>query len=177
MILQLLTWLATAGIIAIFVHVVRLWFVSRPAAVPPATTHGAADGFLFAFLVPALNEARVIEHTLDRLLSLPVRQCLVLVIDDGSDDGTGYFVESHHDPRVRLLRREFPDARRGKGAALNAGFHWLLQEIGSWPADKVIVGIMDADGRLDQEAPARVAEYFADADVGAVQIGVRISNR
>jgi cellulose synthase/poly-beta-1,6-N-acetylglucosamine synthase-like glycosyltransferase len=177
MILQLFSWLATAGIIAIFVHVVRLWFVSRPAAVPPASTHGAADGFLFAFLVPALNEARVIEHTLDRLLSLPVRQCLVLVIDDGSDDETGRLVASHGDPRVRVLRRELPHARCGKGAALNAGFHWLLQEIGGWPADKVIVGIMDADGRLDPEAPVRVAEYFADADVGAVQIGVRISNR
>jgi 1,2-diacylglycerol 3-beta-glucosyltransferase len=101
-ILQLLTWLATAGIISIFVHAVRLWLVSRPAAVPPATVHAAADGFLFTFVVPALNEARVIEHTLDRLLSLPVRHCLVLVIDDGSDDGTGYLVESHHDPRVRL---------------------------------------------------------------------------
>jgi 1,2-diacylglycerol 3-beta-glucosyltransferase len=178
MILQLFSWLATAGIIAIFVHVVRLWFVSRPAAVPPASTHGAADEFLFAFLVPALNEARVIEHTLDRLLSLPVRRCLVLVIDDGSDDETGRLVESHGDPRARVLRRELPHARRGKGAALNAGFHWLLQQqIGGWPADKVIVGIMDADGRLDPEAPIRVAEYFADADVGAVQIGVRISNR
>ena len=50
---------------------------------------------------------------------------------------------------------------------LNAGFHQLLQEMDGWPADKVIVGIMDADGRLDPEAPVRVAEYFADADVGA----------
>ena len=98
MILQVFTWLATAGIVAIFVHGVRLWFVSRSAAVPPATTHGAGDGFLFAFLVPALNEARVIEHTLDRLLSLPVRHFLVLVIDDGSDDGTGRLVESHGAP-------------------------------------------------------------------------------
>jgi cellulose synthase/poly-beta-1,6-N-acetylglucosamine synthase-like glycosyltransferase len=178
MTLQLFSWLATIGIIGIFVHAVRLWFVSRPAAVPPAAARaGAADGFLFTFLVPALNEARVIEHTLDRLLSLPVRQCLVLVIDDGSDDGTGSLVESHGDPRVRLLRRELPHARLGKGAALNAGFHRLLQEVGEWPADKVIVGIMDADGRLDPEAPDRTAEYFADADVGAVQVGVRISNR
>jgi len=177
MILQLFSWLATAGIIGIFVHAVRLWFVSRPVAAPLATVHEASDGFLFAFLVPALNEARVIEHTLDRLLSLPVRHCLVLIIDDGSDDGTGRLVDSHGDQRVRLLRRELPHARRGKGAALNAGFHRLLQEVSGWPADKVIVGIMDADGRLDLEAPDRVAEYFMDADVGAVQVSVRISNR
>jgi hypothetical protein len=67
MTLQLFSWLATIGIIGIFVHAVRLWFVSRPAAVPPAAARaGAADGFLFTFLVPARNEARVIEHTLDR---------------------------------------------------------------------------------------------------------------
>lgn len=177
MILDLLAWLATAGIVGIFVHAVRLWFVSRSAAVSPTTTNRAADRFRFVFLVPALNEARVIEQTLDRLLSLPVRECLVLVIDDGSDDGTGRLVESHEDPRVRLLRREFPHARQGKGAALNAGLHWLQHEMDEWPADKVIVGIMDADGRLDPEAPDRVAEYFVDLDVGAVQVGVRISNR
>jgi cellulose synthase/poly-beta-1,6-N-acetylglucosamine synthase-like glycosyltransferase len=177
MIVHLFSWLATIGIIGIFVHAVRLWFVSRPAPVPPAAARGAADGFLFAFLVPALNEARVIDHTLDRLLALPVRNCLVLVIDDGSDDGTGRLVEAHNDPRVRLVRRDLPNARRGKGAALNAGFHRLLMEVDEWPADRVIVGIMDADGRLDPEAPDRAAEYFIDARVGAVQVGVRISNR
>jgi 1,2-diacylglycerol 3-beta-glucosyltransferase len=177
MTLQVLTWLATVGIVACFVHVVRLWFVSRSAAAPAAASAGAADQFLFAFMVPALNEALVIEHTLDRLLSLPVRHCLVLVVDDGSDDGTGSLVESVHDPRVRLLRREFPRAREGKGAALNAGLQVLLNDVGDWPADKVIVAIMDADGRLDPEAPDRAAEYFADADVGAVQVAVRIVNR
>ena len=177
MIVQVFIWLATAGIVAIFAHGVRLWFVSRSAAVPPAMAPGAGDGFLFAFLVPALNEARVIEHTLDRLLSLPVRNCLVLVIDDGSDDGTGRLVGSHSDPRVHLLRRDLPHARQGKGAALNAGFRWLLQEVGEWPADQVIVVIMDADGRLDRQAPDRAAECFADPGVGAVQVGVRINNR
>jgi 1,2-diacylglycerol 3-beta-glucosyltransferase len=86
-------------------------------------------------------------------------------------------VESRSDPRVRLLRRELPLARRGKGAALNAGFRQLLHEVAGWPADKVVVGIMDADGRLDPQAPERVAGYFADADVGAVQVAVRIDNR
>ena len=176
MILQVFAWIATVGIVVIFAQAIRLWFVSRGAAEPTAAP-GAADGFLFAFLVPALNEARVIEHTLDRLLALPVRHGMVLVIDDGSDDATGRLVESRDGPRVRLLRRELPLARSGKGAALNAGFRQLLHEVGGWPADKVIVGIMDADGRLDSQAPDRVAAYFADADVGAVQVGVRISNR
>lgn len=174
--LQVLAWIAVAGIVGVFIHAVRLWFVSRGAAGYAAAPH-AADGFLFAFLVPALNEARVIEHTLDRLLALPVRHSLVLIIDDGSNDGTGLLAEARGDPRVRVLRRDFPDARRGKGAALNAGFCQLLQEVGEWCPDRVIVGIMDADGRLDPQAPSQVAAYFREADVGAVQVAVRISNR
>jgi 1,2-diacylglycerol 3-beta-glucosyltransferase len=175
-ILQVSAWTATVGIVAIFVHAVRLWFVSRAVEQHPAAP-GAADGFLFAFLVPALNEAQVIEQTLASLLALPVRHSLVLVIDDGSDDATGPLVELNGDPRVRLLRRDLPQARCGKGAALNSGFRQLLEEVDGWNADKVIVGIMDADGRLDPQAPDRVAGYFAAADVGAVQVGVRIDNR
>jgi 1,2-diacylglycerol 3-beta-glucosyltransferase len=175
-ILQVSGWTATGGIVAIFVHAVRLWFVSR-AVTEHSAVPGAADEFLFAFLVPALNEAQVIEQTLGSLLALPVRHSMILVIDDGSDDATGSLVELNGDPRVRLVRRELPEARCGKGAALNAGFRQLLEQVEGWHADKVIVGIMDADGRLDPQAPDQVAAYFAEADVGAVQVGVRIGNR
>ena len=176
MILHAFDWLATFGIVTIFTHAVRLWFVSRPAEKPSAAP-GASDDYLFVFLVPALNEARVIGQTLDCLLALPIRHSLVFVIDDGSDDGTDRLVQLRDDPKVRLLRRELPLARRGKGPALNAGFDQLPHLINDWPPDKVIVTIMDADGRLDREAPDLVAAYFADPDVGAVQVGVRISNR
>lgn len=176
MTLRVFDWLATFGILAIFTHAVRLWFVSRPVAKLSAA-RGASDDYLFAFLVPALNEARVIGQTLDCLLALPIRHSLVIVIDDGSDDGTGRLVERRSDPNVRLVRRELPLARRGKGPALNAGFDQLVHLVRNWPADRVIVGIMDADGRLDRRAPDMVAALFADANVGAVQVGVRISNR
>jgi cellulose synthase/poly-beta-1,6-N-acetylglucosamine synthase-like glycosyltransferase len=169
-------WAATAAIVAIFAHAIRLWFVSRTAEVPPSPP-AATGEFMFAFLVPALNEERVIGHTLDRLLALPVRHSMILVIDDGSDDATSRVVERCDDPRVRLLRRELPLARLGKGAALNAGLGQLVSEVDGWPADKVIVGIMDADGRLDPRALDQVAGYFADGSVGAVQLAVRIYNR
>jgi len=171
-----LDWFATFGIVAIFTQVVRLWFVSRPVA-KRRVARGASDDYLFVFLVPALNEARVLGHTLDSLLALPIRHSLVIVIDDGSDDGTNLLVERRSDRNVHLVRRELPLARRGKGPALNAGFDELLRLVRGWPAGKVIVGIMDADGRLDPQAPDLVAARFADPNVGAVQVGVRINNR
>ncbi len=52
---QVLAWVATIGIVSLFIHAVRLWYVSRDAAAP-AGRPGIADEYFFAFLVPALNE-------------------------------------------------------------------------------------------------------------------------
>jgi len=72
-------------------------------------------------LVPAYNEAQRIESTLERILAfLPGRfaRSEVLVVDDGSNDGTADLVDARFGERVRLVRR----ARRGgKGAAVRTG--------------------------------------------------------
>ena len=46
-----------------------------------------------------------------------------------------------------------------------------------WARDRVIVCVVDADGRLDPAAPAFVAAHFADERVGGLQTLVRIYNR
>jgi cellulose synthase/poly-beta-1,6-N-acetylglucosamine synthase-like glycosyltransferase len=43
--------------------------------------------------------------------------------------------------------------------------------------DRVIVAVVDADGRLEQTALREVTPYFADREVAGVQVGVRINNR
>src|SRR4051812_31365711 len=132
----------------------------------------------FVFLVPCLNEELVIGRSLDRLLALPNPNFAVLVIDDGSDDATAQIVESYDDPRVLLLRRTAPDARQGKGEALNAAFRHLREPaiIGDRSPQDVIVAVLDADGRLARNALFEVAPYFNDPQTGAVQIGVRMYN-
>ncbi len=151
----------------------------RHAASLPGGVPRAADDLFFAFLVPCLNEEAVIANSLRRLLSLPGGSFVVLAIDDGSDDRTVEVIAGLADPRVLLLRRQAPHARQGKGAALNAGIRHLagsplLQ--GRHP-DRVIAVVVDADGRLDQDALRQVTPAFDDPAVGAVQIGVRINNR
>jgi cellulose synthase/poly-beta-1,6-N-acetylglucosamine synthase-like glycosyltransferase len=136
------------------------------------------DDLLFVFLIPCLNEEKVLSATLDRLTALPLQDFMVLVIDDGSTDATFTIAETYTDPRVRVLQRALPDARRGKGAALNAGVHHLLStEACDRAPDQVIIGLLDADGRLDPETVQAVAPYFAEPRVGGVQVGVRINNR
>lgn len=132
------------------------------------------------FLVPALDEERVIVPTVESLLQVEGARVLVLVIDDGSDDGTGALVaSSFDDPRLHVLRRSLPAARQGKGAALNAGYQLVRRLVLTQGADpdRTIVAIVDADGRLPPGTVAAVRPYFRHRRTGAVQLQVRIRNR
>lgn len=131
------------------------------------------------FVVPCLNEERVLGASLDRLVSLEHPRVHILVIDDGSDDGTADIVRSHPDPRVHLFQRSLPEARQGKGEALNAAIQHLRTSdlLGDTSHADVVVCVMDADGRLDSHALRDVIPLFSDDQLGAVQIGVRINNR
>ncbi len=85
-------------------------------------------------------------------------------------------------PDVEVLRRVPPEAGTGKAAALNAAWQHLETLLASarwagWPRDRVIVAVVDADGRLDPAAPRFAAAHFADPRVGGLQVLVRIYNR
>ncbi len=76
-------------------------------------------------VIPTYNESENIERMLVR-----IRECLpeagILVVDDGSPDGTALLVEkvSVELPDVHLLRRS---AKSGLGSAYRAGFAWGLE--------------------------------------------------
>jgi cellulose synthase/poly-beta-1,6-N-acetylglucosamine synthase-like glycosyltransferase len=139
----------------------------------------AGGDFFFVFMMPCLNEEKVILNSLQRLLSVPGDDFGVLVIDDGSDDRTVDVLSGVLGERVWLLSRKPPQARQGKGEALNAGVRYLVDS--GYLADRdpanVVVVVVDADGRLDPQSIEQVRPYFADPSIGAVQIGVRINNR
>jgi dolichyl-phosphate beta-glucosyltransferase len=72
-------------------------------------------------VVPAYNEAQRIVPSLEKILAfLPGRfeAAEVLLVDDGSTDGTADLVESRFPGRVRVLRQP---RRSGKGSAVRAG--------------------------------------------------------
>lgn len=142
------------------------------------------DGTFIILVVPAHNEELVIAHTLESLVKLKYASFLVMVMNDGSADRTSEIAQSfEHTGRVVVVDRAPEIAGRGKGAVLNDA-HARLSEmvergdplLRGRSADSIVVGIIDADGQLEPGALARVAPFFADPDVGAVQTAVRIAN-
>ncbi len=140
--------------------------------------------FLWVFMVPALNEAVTIADSVQRLNQVDVTHARILVINDGSDDDTGEILAALQNEieRLTVLTRVHPNARQGKSEALNDAWRFLHSKVLSegvykdWDPHKVIVTIVDADGRLDPTA-GRVARHFTNSLVGGVQSQVRIYNR
>jgi cellulose synthase/poly-beta-1,6-N-acetylglucosamine synthase-like glycosyltransferase len=149
----------------------------RAAAHAPPAPDAITDDFLWVFLVPALNEELTIADSVRRLLDLPLRHRAVMVINDGSDDRTGSILDDLRDPHLVVIHRQTPHAREGKGAALNDAYRMVEGIRGDFRHDRVIVCVVDADGRLAADAPEYAAAHFGDASVGGVQVLVRIYNR
>ena len=116
-----------------------------------------ADLGRVVMVVPTYNEADNLEWIVGRLrTSQPAIE--VLVVDDGSPDGTGALADelAAADPAVHVLHRS---AKGGLGAAYLAGFAWALE------AGYDVVGEMDADGSHQPEQLQRLLAALLDADL------------
>ncbi|MFI6248424.1 bifunctional polysaccharide deacetylase/glycosyltransferase family 2 protein [Streptomyces sp. NPDC051016] len=114
-------------------------------------------------LVPAYNEAKCIENTV-RSLSAGEHPIEILVVDDGSTDGTARIVEDLGLPDVRVIRQ----VNAGKPAALNRG---LLN------ARHDIVVMMDGDTVFEPATVRELVQPFGDPRVGAVAGNAKVGNR
>ncbi|MFF4408298.1 glycosyltransferase [Streptomyces sp. NPDC001262] len=150
-------------------------YLRRPVAEP-----GNADAFDWHFFVPCRDEEAVVGTTVGRLRADHPR-AHVWVIDDDSEDRTGAIVAelAEEDRRVHLVRRHRPNARQGKGAALNAAYDELNQFLSKHTdRERVVVCVIDADGQLDPDALDIVSgpAGFGDPETGGVQVSVRMRN-
>jgi 1,2-diacylglycerol 3-beta-glucosyltransferase len=177
---QVLFTAAFVVIVLMLVWTTLLFVRAQPVRTrpPPAPAEGI-DAYTWVFLVPALNEALTIRDSVDRLLAVPVSERHIVVVDDGSDDGTPAVLAGLSAPGLHVLRREPPEAREGKAAALNHAYRRMGEVLGAAGSDRdrVIVVVVDADGRLAPDAPRYAAAHFSDGHVGGVQALVRIYNR
>ncbi|HEX7293533.1 MAG TPA: glycosyltransferase family 2 protein [Solirubrobacterales bacterium] len=118
-----------------------------------------------AVLVPAYNEAENVGHVLDLI---PAEVCgrptAVLVVDDGSRDGTGDVAAEHGAAVARHV------INRGGGAALRTGYR-LMVESGA-----EIVVTLDADGQHLPSEMERLVQPVLDGEVDVAH-GSRVLGR
>jgi GT2 family glycosyltransferase len=116
-------------------------------------------------LVPARDEAPLLDRLFGGLeaLDYPDSRLFIVLVDDGSTDTTGQRLDEWSTGRPHTVVVHLP-ASVGKPQALN-------EAIAAAPSSGLI-GICDADLRPHPDCFRRLAEPFADEDVGAV-VGLR----
>lgn len=108
-----------------------------------------------SILIPVYNEWRTIRQLLEKLVALK-REKEIIVLDDGSSDGTKEILNSISHPQIKIFRHP---ANRGKGAAIRTA---LAQCTGD------IVLIQDADLNQDPKVIDRLVEPFLEDGVKLV---------
>jgi dolichol-phosphate mannosyltransferase len=108
-------------------------------------------------VIPTYNEVENLESIVSRLRSA-VPEVDVLVVDDGSPDGTGHVADrlAATDPQVSVVHRA---EKEGLGAAYLHGFRVALER------GYDVVGEMDADGSHQPEQLPRLIAALAGADL------------
>jgi biofilm PGA synthesis N-glycosyltransferase PgaC len=120
-----------------------------------------------AIIVPCWNEETTVAGTVYSLLALdyPADRLQIILVDDGSTDGTpAAMAQFDSEPRVLVLRKE----NGGKHTAINAGIELAKN------AD--IIGCLDADSFVDRSALREMIAYFDDPKVGAVTPAMSVNN-
>jgi cellulose synthase/poly-beta-1,6-N-acetylglucosamine synthase-like glycosyltransferase/peptidoglycan/xylan/chitin deacetylase (PgdA/CDA1 family) len=139
-------------------------FARRHARVVRGRPRGSGFRPPVSIVVPAFNEAAGIERAVCSLASSAYPELEVIVVDDGSADGTGELVERLELPGVVVLRQ----ANAGKPAALNRGLAAAAHDV---------VVLVDADTVFEPETLERLVQPLADAKVGAVSGNTKVGNR
>jgi hypothetical protein len=119
----------------------------------------SADG-TFSVVIPSYNRADLVPQTIDSVLAQTDRDFEVIVVDDGSTDGTGEVLRRYGD-RIRYVQQN----NGGLAAARNRGIR---------EANGVFVAFLDSDDLYEAEFIRRVRETFREfPDAGAVFVAER----
>ncbi|MCA9906484.1 MAG: glycosyltransferase family 2 protein, partial [Anaerolineae bacterium] len=116
-------------------------------------------------VIPCYNEVDTIEKVLDRVLSVGLAD-EVVIVDDGSSDGTRDVLHQMQDEGREGVRIIFHEQNKGKGAALVTGFAAAAGDI---------LLIQDADLEYDPNDYQRLLQPILSGDADVVY-GSRFAN-
>jgi dolichol-phosphate mannosyltransferase len=117
-------------------------------------------------IIPTYNERENVLKIIDAVLAQsPILE--VLIVDDGSPDGTGALVDERvaADSRVHIIHRE---RKLGLGTAYVTGFRWALER------SYVFIFEMDADFSHD---PQHLPQFLESIESADLVIGSRYRDR
>jgi glycosyltransferase involved in cell wall biosynthesis len=115
---------------------------------------------LVSVVIPAYNSARTVRPAIDSALAQTMNDLEVIVVDDGSTDGTAEVARAVDDRRVNVLVQENAGAAAARNTAIAA-------------ASGRYVGLLDADDLwLPHKLERQLELLQSRADVSAVQTGV-----
>lgn len=108
-------------------------------------------------ILPAYNEAKYIRRSVNSILAQTFVDFELILLDDGSDDGTWEIIQTFDDPRIRPIKLD----RQGFSNALNHGLQIACGEY---------IARMDAD---DESLPMRFERQvtFLDANPDITVLG------
>lgn len=113
---------------------------------------------LVTVIIPAYNRSEYIDHTVRSVLDQTYPQVELIVVDDGSSDGTFERLQAYGD-QIRLLTHE-GHVNRGQSAALNVGLKAARGEF---------IAILDSDDYWAPDKLERQVAYLqAHPDIGLV---------
>ncbi|NHJ39258.1 MAG: glycosyltransferase family 2 protein, partial [Asgard group archaeon] len=120
---------------------------------------------LVSLIVPAFNEAKVIEKTINSLLQLSYTTKEIVIVDDGSTDNTLKIAKKiARKAPIKVISK--PNG--GKWSALNKGIVKAKGEI---------IVCIDADTILVKNAVEQLIPYFTDKEIAAVSGNIKVGNR
>ena len=93
---------------------------------------------LVSIIIPTFNRKLYVADAIDSCLAQTYRNCEIIVVDDGSSDGTGHSLKERYGQRIRYIYQE----NQGPGIARNRGIA---------AAKGLFIHFLDADDQLHVE--------------------------
>lgn len=110
-----------------------------------------------SIVIPVYNEKNTIKELIQRVLEVDVGLIKeIIIVDDGSDDGTKEILKSINEPHIKVI---YHNTNQGKGTALRTGFN---------EAEGDIILVQDADLEYDPKEYPRLLEPILDGRADAV---------